>query len=88
MMMMMMMMERENGDRETQREFVARCESSLDALVREDGFFLGRERRKSAHKNGRERERKAKTTLGSLSLSLSLVLGKYNTGSYHSRTDA
>jgi len=71
MMMMMMMMERENGDRETEREFVARCESSLDALVREDGFFLGRERRKSAHKNGRERERKAKTTLGSLSLSLS-----------------
>ena len=86
MMMMMMMMERENGDRETEREFVARCESSLDALVREDVFFLGRERRKSAHKNGRERERKAKTTLGSLSLSL--VLGKYNTGSYHSRTDA
>ena len=41
--------------------------------ARMDGFFLGRERRKSAHKDGRERERKAKTTLGSLSLSLSLV---------------
>ena len=73
----MMMMERENGERERERESLSRGGANLPSTLssaRMDGFFLGRERRKSAHKDGRERERKAKTTLGSLSLSLSLSL--------------
>ena len=63
--------------RERERESLSRGGANLPSTLssaRMDGFFLGRERRKSAHKDGRERERKAKTTLGSLSLSLSLSL--------------
>ena len=63
----------ERKRRERERESLSRGGANLPSTLssaRMDVFFLGRERRKSAHKDGRERERKAKTTLGSLSLSL------------------
>ena len=73
----MMMMERENGEREREREFVARwCESSLDALVREDGWFFSgsREKKERAQRRKRKREESENDSRFSLSLSLSLSL--------------
>ena len=70
----MMMMERENGEREREREFVARwCESSLDALVREDGWFFSgsREKKERAQRRKRKREESENDSRFSLSLSLS-----------------